>query len=54
MLAWDTMAVLMAGYESAANGSCFVDITEYTTDGRTFLKRELPDPATFGTVFQRT
>ena len=53
LMAWDTMAVLMAGYESAATGGGLVDITEYTTSGRTFESREMPDPATFGTVFQR-
>lgn len=53
LMAWDTMAVLMAGYESAANGGRTVDITEYTTAGRTFLSSEMPDPITFGSVFQR-
>lgn len=54
LMAWDTMAVLMAGYESAAAGGGFVDITQYTTSGRRFESREMPDPSTFGTVFQRT
>lgn len=54
LMAWDTMAVLMAGYESAAKGSQFVDITEYTTSGRTFRPREMPEPHTFGAVLQRT
>lgn len=53
LMAWDTMAVLMAAYESAEKGAAFVDITEYTT-GRTFEAREQPNPATFGSVFQRT
>ena len=29
-MAWDTMAVLMAGYESSGRDSVFVDISEYT------------------------
>ena len=53
LMAWDTMAVLMAGYESAANGGGTVDISEYTTSGRSFAQQELPDPTTFGSVFQR-
>ena len=52
-MAWDTMAVLMAGYESAARGGGLVDITEYTTSGRTFEAREMPEPEKFGRVFQR-
>lgn len=52
MMAWDTMAVLMAGYESAEKGGGFVDISEYTT-GRAFHSNEIPDPSRFGTVFQR-
>ena len=54
LMAWDTMAVLMAGYESAKGGGGVVDITEYTTSGRRFEPREIPDPSTFGTVFQRS
>ena len=54
LMAWDTMAVLMAGYESAANGNRMIDISEYTTAGRSFEDRELPNPSTFGAVFQRT
>lgn len=54
MLAWDTMAVLMASYESSAAGGTAVDISEYTTAGRTFQPSELPDPRLFGAVFQRT
>ena len=53
LMAWDTMAVLMAGYESAARGGGLVDITEYTTSGRTFEAREMPEPEKFGRVFQR-
>lgn len=52
LLAWDTMAVLMAGYESAERNSVFVDITEYTAlamGGPTAL----PDPRYFGRVLQR-
>ncbi len=53
LLAWDTMAVLMAGYESAENGGGTVDISDYTTEGRSFEPREIPCPAQFGRVFQR-
>lgn len=52
VMAWDTMAVLMAAYESAEKESAFIDIAQYTT-GRQFEASELPDPATFGSVFQR-
>jgi predicted dehydrogenase len=52
MTAWDTMAVLMAGYESSEKGGTFVDISEYTLD-RPFERREMPDPETFADVFQR-
>ena len=54
LLAWDTMAILMAGYESANQSSAAIDITEYTTSGRQFQSHEIPEPARFGTVFQRT
>ena len=53
LMAWDTMAVLMAGYESADSGGQLVDITEYTTAGRQFESAEVPHPESFGTVFQR-
>lgn len=53
LMAWDTMAVLMAAYESSDNGARMVDISEYTT-GREFLPHEQPDPHQFGRVFQRT
>jgi hypothetical protein len=52
MMAWDTMAVLMAGYESSDQGSAFIDITQYTA-GREFSADEMPHPETFGSVFQR-
>jgi predicted dehydrogenase len=52
MLAWDTMAILMAGYESVEKNSTFVDITEYTL-GRAFAKSAIPNPAHFGRVLQR-
>ena len=51
MMAWDTQAVLMAGYESSDSDSAFVDIGEYTC--RTFAPREMPNPAKSGAVFQR-
>jgi hypothetical protein len=52
MMAWDTLAVLMAAYESSEREGAAVDITEYTT-GRDFTEAELPHPETFGRVFQR-
>lgn len=51
LLAWDTLAVLMAGYESSAAGGGFVELQPYRE--RAFLPRELPDPRRFGAVFQR-
>lgn len=53
LMAWDTMAVLMAGYQSAAQEARTVDIREYTTEGRSFESSEWPDPSRFGAVFQR-
>lgn len=53
MMAWDTMAVLMAACESAEQGSSFIDITEYTTSGRDFIESEMPAPLRFGKVFQQ-
>ena len=52
LLAWDTLAVLMAGYESSAAGGAFIDLEPYRA-GRPFLPSELPDPRQFGPVFQR-
>ncbi|MEZ6113881.1 MAG: Gfo/Idh/MocA family oxidoreductase [Pirellulaceae bacterium] len=51
LMAWDTMAVLMAGYESAENGGAMVDLSDYLE--REFPANELPDPHSFGAVFQR-
>lgn len=53
LMAWDTMAVLMAGYESAEQDSRFVDLAPYVGD-RTFPESEWPDPAALDRVFQRT
>jgi predicted dehydrogenase len=53
MMAWDTMAVLMASYESSEPQSQFVDISEYTCKGRSFTENEMPTPLRFGRVFQR-
>jgi hypothetical protein len=53
LMAWDTMAILMAAYESSEKGGAFVDLSEFTRT-RDFLPEELPDPRRFGTVFQRT
>lgn len=52
MLAWDTMAILMAGYESAEADGRFVDIGEFV-DGRDFGEDEWPDTAAFESVYQR-
>ena len=52
LMAWDTMAVLMAAYESAEANGTMVDISEYTR-GREFDPATLPDPRQFGAVFQR-
>ncbi len=52
MLAWDTLAVLMAGYESAEAGSCFIDISEYTL-GRDFPPEAAPDPLVVEEVLGR-
>jgi predicted dehydrogenase len=50
MLAWDTLAVLMAGYESSAAGGGFVDIAEYTL-GREFPEAHFPRPELLGDLF---
>ena len=52
LMAWDTMAVLMAAYESSDKEGAFVDVSEFVS-GREFSDSELPDPRQFGTVFQR-
>jgi len=52
LLAWDTLAVLMAGYESSAAGGGFVELRPHL-EGREFLPHELPDPRRFGSVLQR-
>jgi hypothetical protein len=52
LMAWDTLAVLMAGYESSENGGAFVDLQQITR-GRQCRADEMPDPRRFGGVFQR-
>ena len=52
MLAWDTMAVLMSGYESSEKDARFVDLAEYT-QGREFPEETWPNPAAFGDVLPR-
>jgi hypothetical protein len=52
LMAWDTMAVLMAGYESSDKDGAFVDIGEFVS-GREFRANEIPTPESFGKVFQR-
>lgn len=53
MLAWDTLAVLLAGYESAEKGSCLIDISEYTL-GRDFPPEVIPDPTLVEEVLPRS
>lgn len=52
LLAWDTLAVLMAGYQSSAAGGQFVELQDHLP-AREFGPHELPDPRRFGAVFQR-
>ena len=52
LMAWDTLAVLMAAYESSENEGAFVDISEFI-NSREFSPEELPNPREFGAVFQR-
>jgi predicted dehydrogenase len=52
LMAWDSMAVLMAGYESAERDGSFISVEEYTL-GRDFLPWEMPDPNHWAGMFQR-
>ena len=53
MLAWDTLAVLMAGYESAEmEAGGFVSLAP-ELKGRVFSPGDLPDPKHCGAIFQR-
>lgn len=52
MMAWDTMAVLMAAYESSEKDSRFIDIGEYVA-ARPFEADEAPNPAHVPEVYQR-
>ena len=51
MMAWDSMAVLMAAYESSEKDSAFVDISEYVK-GREFDATEMASPNAVEQVFQ--
>ena len=51
MTAWDTMAVLMAAYESDEKNSQFIDVGDLI-EGRQFEKEEWPDPSMLDSVFQ--
>lgn len=51
MLAWDTMAVVMAAYESAENNNAFVELDDYSS--REFPRVSWPDPARLTSVLQR-
>lgn len=53
LMAWDTMAVLMAAYESSEKDGVMVNLEELV-QAREFSRQELPDPRQFGAVFQRT
>jgi len=52
LMAWDTMAVLMAAYESADRDSAMVDVGDYVS-ARTFTPEEGPTPEALQAVFQR-
>lgn len=52
IMAWDSMAVLMAAYESSEKGAGFIDVSEYTR-GRVFGARECPSPDQVAPVFLR-
>jgi predicted dehydrogenase len=52
LMAWDSMAVLMAAYESSEKGAAFIDVSEYTR-GRAFEPRECPSPDQVAGVFLR-
>jgi predicted dehydrogenase len=52
MLAWDTLAILMAGYESAEKNSTFIDISDFTL-GRGFDGCVHPDPKWIPSLLQR-
>ena len=52
LLAWDTMALVMAAYESAEKSSAFVDVTEYSTQN-IVGDPALPDPRYMGAVLGR-
>jgi hypothetical protein len=51
-MAWDTMAVLMAAYESDEKESRFIDVSEYIS-GRNFSPETWPDPTKLKPVFNR-
>ena len=52
MLAWDTLAVLLGGYESSEKQGALIDLSDVTS-ARTFSDNEIPSPENFGNVFQR-
>lgn len=52
LMAWDTLAILMAGYESAEKNGQFIDLSDLI-HRREFLPHEMPDPSQFGRVLQR-
>ncbi|MGE3778157.1 MAG: Gfo/Idh/MocA family protein [Pirellulaceae bacterium] len=52
LLAWDTLAVLMAGYESSEADGRFIDLERYRS-ACDFPLEELPQPRLTETIFQR-
>ena len=52
LMAWDTMAVLMAGYQSSEQGGGWVELSPYL-QGREFSAQEIPAPQAWAKVFQR-
>ncbi|MFA7693647.1 MAG: Gfo/Idh/MocA family oxidoreductase [Candidatus Hydrogenedentes bacterium] len=52
MLAWDTLAVLMAGYESVEKNSRIIDISDYSL-GRDFPIEVVPDPLLSDSVLEQ-
>lgn len=52
LMAWDTMAVLMAAYESSERQGALIDLQQ-ELQAREFTPDEFPNPLQFGNVFQR-
>lgn len=54
--AYDSHAAMLEAARPDIDNICCANFAHgpYTTSGRTFEPREMPDPSTFGTVFQRS